>query len=526
MGARARAADAAHGRELAFEQAGQRIDLRQRAGIRVAAEVHAVVVAEHGHEESVTGGQRAHRVALLDRRAQQRDRLARPRDRGHGQVEQPTRRREAGERSLDGRRDERGGVQCGLGHLRAPRALQSPGALVDEPESLIRRSRVDGQIDEGEGDAVGDAALVLRAAVHRDHGPQRHGRLPARERELAQRARHGGEADVVERDTGRPFDPQDVVDAGGMARQAACGPGGNVEVGGRGRRQGVLAHGRDHPGEARGAGGGAPPGIARRARRALGPAPGRPRLLAHGRDAELRGGGRLLRGPVVGLEDGPLSRVGEQGRGELHAADPVGHRVMNAAAEADATILETRHEREVPQRPGAVERLGEQGVDQVVEAVQRHRFVGPGVGDDVAGDVEARVVHPERVAQPRRRIGEPVPAARQLAQAGADRRPQRLHRRTLARGVRTAQPDPRDVHGRARRFEPQEGRIERRKLFQNAHPGRAHRPIVVNARSAWSSSPTPPPGRRPPAPTRGPRRRAPRSQRSRGAPPARRGRSR
>ena len=153
--------------------------------------------------------------------------------------------------------------------------------------------------------------------------------------------------------------------------------------------------------------------IERRAGRALGPAPGRARLLAQGRDAELRGGGRLRGRPVVGLEHGPLSGVGEQGRGELHAADPVGHRVMNAAAEADATVLEARHERELPQRPGAVERLGEQRVDQVVEAAQRHRLVGLGVGDDVAGDVEARVVHPERVAQPRGRIGDPVPAARQ-----------------------------------------------------------------------------------------------------------------
>ena len=209
---------------------------------------------------------------------------------------------------------------------------------------------------------------------------------------------HRGEADVVERDAGRLFDPQHVVHAGGVAREPAGGPGRNIEVGGRSRTQGVLAHGGDRPGEARGAGRGAPPWIERRAGRALGPAPGRPRLLAQGRDAELRGGGRLRGRPVVGLENDALSGVGEQGPRELHAADPVRHRVMDAAAEADATVLETRHEREVPQGPGAVERLGEQRVDQAVEAAQRHRLVRAGIGDDVAGDVEARVVHPERVA--------------------------------------------------------------------------------------------------------------------------------
>ena len=73
--------------------------------------------------------------------------------------------------------------------------------------------------------------------------------------------------------------------------------------------------------------------------------------------------------PVVRRPLECLRRLGsrvevEQNHAELHRGDAVDHRVMDLAEHRRASSAELRHDRDLPQRPRAIELLGEEAAGQ------------------------------------------------------------------------------------------------------------------------------------------------------------------
>src|SRR5204863_8931374 len=103
--------------------------------------------------------------------------------------------------------------------------------------------------------------------------------------------------------------------------------------------------------------------------------------------------GRILLG---GRDLASLGAQVEQGGQDLVARYAVDHRVVDLREEGDATALEPVDEVELPQRPAAVERAGEDASDGAGElAVVAGRR--DGAVADVEVEVEVGVLDPERV---------------------------------------------------------------------------------------------------------------------------------
>ena len=136
---------------------------------------------------------------------------------------------------------------------------------------------------------------------------------------------------------------------------------------------------------------------------------------------------------------------------------------MHLEDQAEAPVLEARHEIYVPQRPRAVQRLRQQLVGQPAEPLQRHGSASLGGHGHVVGDVEEVVVHPGRLRQSQRREREPLAEARDAREPRGDLRPEGLDRRRRNwAGGRLEKAAPSDVHVGVRGLEPQERAIEMR----------------------------------------------------------------
>ena len=112
---------------------------------------------------------------------------------------------------------------------------------------------------------------------------------------------------------------------------------------------------------------------------------GRPRLG--------RGGGQLLVGQRRRL--GGVALHVEELHRDLQAVLPVGHRVVHLLDEGTPAALDAVDDVELPQRPGAVERIGEHRRGEVEQLAQRARR-GQGDVADVVVEVDVVGVDPHR----------------------------------------------------------------------------------------------------------------------------------
>jgi hypothetical protein len=143
--------------------------------------------------------------------------------------------------------------------------------------------------------------------------------------------------------------------------------------------------------------------------------------------------------------------VEEQHR-DLDRRDPIHERVMRLAHDRPAAAAQAADEVHAPQRVGGVQRRGQQRAGQLTQLArargrrQRHRV-------DVAGDVEAGVVGPVRVAEAEPRPRHAAAEARHVLQAALDVAAQRRDRRCRA----VDEDGPADVERCPRAVEVEEG---------------------------------------------------------------------
>ena len=170
-------------------------------------------------------------------------------------------------------------------------------------------------------------------------------------------------------------------------------------------------------------------------------------LGRHGRALEQRVGQQLgaarerARDPlVVGRRH--RQRIGrgvEQHGRDVDAGDPVDERVMGLRQHREAPVGEALDEPQLPQRPAAVERLGEHAARQplqlAVAAGARQRRVA-----DVVADLEMGIVHPHRAALAERHERQPLPVAGHEVESRLDRLDQLVVRRGACRRTPSSPP--------------------------------------------------------------------------------------
>ena len=191
------------------------------------------------------------------------------------------------------------------------------------------------------------------------------------------------------------------------------------------------------------------------------------RPSAEGAGVGPRGGVRPPGWAVAGVGLGVEDQLGEVGDG-----DAVDHAVVGLADHRDPALGQLVGEPELPQRPVARQRRGEDLVDERVEVVALRV-------QQVLGGVEVGVVDPHRLVQPERHRRELLPVARrereprgevleQLREAGRRAVLGRLERR-----------HPADVHRRVVALDGEEGGVQRRQPLA-AHDRLEQRlPVVV-----------------------------------------------
>jgi hypothetical protein len=166
----------------------------------------------------------------------------------------------------------------------------------------------------------------------------------------------------------------------------------------------------------------------------------------------------LVRGrlglPVIGLVRGRLGRRVEQQGGKLDGGDPVDHAVMRLADESDPPVLELVGDRHLPKRPAAVERRRHHPIDDVREA-------GLARVPDMARDVEAVVVDPERVVQAEWNRLDLLAVARGAREPARDVIAHLDEPRRRSVGGWREQRDPAHVHVGGRRLHLEEGGVKR-----------------------------------------------------------------
>ena len=134
---------------------------------------------------------------------------------------------------------------------------------------------------------------------------------------------------------------------------------------------------------------------------------------------------------------------------------------MDLRHHAAAPALKPRGEADPPERPVARQAGGERAVAQEREAAIVEPVFGVPSSSTWPRHVKVRVVHPERLAETGRRVGEPAPEARDVLEPGRDAAPQ-----PGERGPRDAlsHPEggaPRHVHVRVGRLEAEERAVDR-----------------------------------------------------------------
>ena len=282
------------------------------------------------------------------------------------------------------------------------------------------------------------------------------GVLAAPAQVLAERARHGGEHDVVDRAAQRVLDRLDVAQVGAHPGEAPMRSDVLV-VRARGRRvEPRPGHGPNSDG-----------GVARPgedAARAAQNGTYRPSDLARDRRAfeqrlreQLRAAGKRARKPALTAVGGGcrLARGVEQNRQDVDARDAVHECVVGLREHGEAVVLETLDQPDLPERLVAVELLGEHPAGEILELV-----LGPGGGEGgrahVVAQVQMGIVDPARPALAERHEGEPLAVARHEPETALEgleqlvvggRRPLEDHHR-------------RHVHVRGGVLEVQEGSVE------------------------------------------------------------------
>ena len=156
----------------------------------------------------------------------------------------------------------------------------------------------------------------------------------------------------------------------------------------------------------------------------------------------------------------------EQQHRHLDRGDAVDQRVVRLPDHRPAVGAQPADEVDAPQRVARVEWLREQRPGEIAQLARagrrrkRHRV-------DVAGDVEARVVGPVRVAEAEPRAHDAPAEARHVLEAFLDVAAQRRQRRRAARD-----PDrPPDVQRRLRAVEIEEGGVEAAQAVDRRHAG-------------------------------------------------------
>src|SRR4051794_10130317 len=144
--------------------------------------------------------------------------------------------------------------------------------------------------------------------------------------------------------------------------------------------------------------------------------------------------------------------------------------MMDLAHHPHAAVLKLRHERDLPQRPRAIQRsrqdrraqrLKAGGADRIIRRRERH---------DVHGEIKVAVIDPTRLGQPQRRRFQSPATPRHLVQPPRRALTQGLHRRARTSDRRREHRAKAHVHVRLRRIEAQEGPVQRRQ-----------RPAVIEA---------------------------------------------
>ena len=285
-------------------------------------------------------------------------------------------------------------------------------------------------------------------------------RTPRADQELAQRARHHRQHDVVDGAPERVLDDLEVLQRTPHPREAPMGADVHVQ---RRRRRGVEHRPHDLPHALR--------RLARRGERAVGVRQriGRARRQLHPRaQRPLRTRRQQLQGArlAVGLprfagvaHRRRLGREVEQHGRQVDPGDPVDQRVVGLGDQRATIVLQALDQPHLPQRLGAVELLGEDARGEVAQLLpiprRRQRRVA-----HVVLEVEARIIHPHGApaVERRVRVSQLVAVARHQVQALADLFEELLQRRRRA----LQQREPAHVHVRARPLLVQEGGVHRR----------------------------------------------------------------
>jgi hypothetical protein len=359
-------------------------------------------------------------------------------------------------------------------HLRADslaRALQFLHRDGDVVKSLRRVLDRDRKRRPHRGDLVPECStLGFRAHRHGDHRLQLEAVRTDAElvaHEAAERERHGGEHDVVERATERVLDRFELSKVGVEVRVAAMRADLDVEraVGrrradSRDRRRADVRDPLDQ------LGGGA-------ARRAEEPACAAHHLGGNGRAFAQRFA-EQLRGPRQRLCDPWLSglrgrhrlrRGVEEHRRDVHSRDPVHERMVGLRDQSEAAARHRLHEPDLPQWLRAIEALREQPPGEPLQLGVVGGLGQRGVADVVAR-VEMGVVRPHRPALIEGHVLQALAVARDEVQAGGHVLVQLRGRGRFA----FEHHHRRDVHVRSRVvLEMQERRVEGRQAVRVRH---------------------------------------------------------
>ena len=160
-----------------------------------------------------------------------------------------------------------------------------------------------------------------------------------------------------------------------------------------------------------------------------------------------------------------------------HIVDHVGERrtgaavdagVMHLGIEPDLVVLHAFEDIELPQRTGAVEKLGMHPAD---DALQRRPVVRrrEAAAEDVAVDVELVVLDPARVIDVQRRLFQPRLQDRRNVQPRTDHRLEVLEEIALVILGQAEDRHASDMHRHFRRFQIQKRRVHRRQFLGVTH---------------------------------------------------------
>src|SRR3954468_9054704 len=449
---------------------GHEVEVGQRVVVAEQPEAHLAVVGHDRDGKRALTREEGHREDLRQPPAEHVERELRAGHVGHEEVEEAPREVQArGLRVQGGRREplERGDRRRGQ---RLPRLLQPVHRLLDvlEPRDGVVEEHGQGRHDLRELVAQ-RAPLFVRAHGDRDRrlelDPLRP--PPARLEEVGERPGHDREHDVVDRGAEGVLDLLELVEARAHDRDAPVRPGRDVERRGGRRVEGGhrdLADARRHLARALER----LPGARDRADRARGDAGDRADGALHAARSELRAARLPVRDPgrsAVAVAGGAALLEVEEHRREVHPGEAVEEGVVGLRDQRPPTTpasarglvtasLAPLDEPQLPQRLGAVQALGEDAPAQVQQRVLRPRRRQRAV-PHVVGQVEGRVVDPQRPPRLERRRRQLLPVARHQMQPRLDVREELVERRRRAVEER----EPADVHVRVRLLLRQEGRV-------------------------------------------------------------------